>query len=130
MLPDYKNVLFYTPLKYRHLHHVRLVADLAATTGTATLRASESSPSVGLTGTAGSYVLTFPKGQSLVPESGFVSKVTPAATDATTVAFGLLDPATGTCTVFSMVGSTGAVGSPTASGGVGVLYVNLLVGKA
>lgn len=130
MLPDYKNALVYSPLKYRHVHLVRFVADIATGGGAATLRASESSPGVTLTGTGGTYTLTFPKGLSLVPLAGFIEKAAaPLTADGSTVSFGTLTASTGTCSLFTLSGSAGTAASP-ASVTAAVLHVTLLVGKA
>lgn len=129
MLPDYKENLLYTPLKFRQVHLVRFVADIATGGGAATLRASESSPQTTLTGSAGTYTLTFPKGLSLVPLAGFVEKVAaPLTADGSTVAFGTLTASTGTCSVFTLSGVAGTAASP-ASATAAVLHITLLVGK-
>jgi hypothetical protein len=130
MLPDYKPNLLFSPLKFRHVHEVRFVADIATGGGAATLRASESSPGVTLTGSGGTYALTFPKGMSLVPDSGFIEKAAaPLTADGSTVSFGTLTASTGTCQVFTLSGVAGTAASP-ASVTAAVLHVKLKIGKA
>jgi len=130
MLPDYKPNLLYSPLKFRHVHLVRFVADIATGGGAATLRAAESSPGVTLTGSGGTYTLTLPKGQSLIPTAGFIEKAAaPLTADGSSVSFGTLTASAGTFQVFTLSGVAGTAASP-ASATAAVLHVQMLVGKA
>lgn len=63
MLPDYKNGLFYTALKKRHLHLVLIQATIAGGAGAATVDTVASDPNTTcVRNSAGQYTITFPKG--------------------------------------------------------------------
>lgn len=129
MLPDYKENLSYTPLKFRHLHDVIIVADIATGGGAATLRTAESSPQVTISGTAGTYTITIPKGLTLTADSAFIEKAAaPLTGDGSTVAFGTLTANAGSFQVFTLAGNTGLAASP-ASITAAVLRVIMKLGK-
>lgn len=68
MLPDYKPNLFYTPLRFRHLHLIVIQATMAG--GAVTIDAPNSSPNTSIAlGAAGQFTITFPKGQYFHPVS-------------------------------------------------------------
>lgn len=67
MLPDYKQNLVYTPLRFRHLHLVVIQAAIGAS-GAPTLDSTTSSPNTTIArNSAGQYTITFPKGQVAFP---------------------------------------------------------------
>jgi hypothetical protein len=129
MLPDYKNGLSYSPLKFRHIHDIMIVADIATGGGAATLRTSESSPGVTISGSAGTYTVTLPKGQNLWPEAGFIEKAAaPLTADGSTVSFGTLTATAGSFQVFTLSGVAGTAASP-ASVTAAVLRLVMKLGK-
>lgn len=112
MLPDYKNGLSYTPLRFRHVHDITVTATIA--TGVPTLVTAESSPQVAIARTgAGVYTLTFPKGLQVVYFNAVAEKSTaPAAADGTVFSCGLVNANAGTCTVWVQRPDTGAAADP------------------
>jgi hypothetical protein len=129
MLPDFKPGLLFTALKRRHVHDIEIVADIATGGGAATLRASESSPGVGISGTGGTYTVTLPKGQTLSPGACYIEKVAaPLTADGSTISFGTLTATAGTFSVFTLSGAAGTAASP-ASVTAAVLRLTMRLGK-
>lgn len=63
MLPDYRNGLFYTALKKRHVHLVLIQATISGGSGAPTLDTVASDPNTTIArDSAGQYTITFPKG--------------------------------------------------------------------
>jgi len=112
MLPDYKQNLTYTPLRFRHVHDITITAAIAS--GVATLITAESSPNVTISGTNGTYTVTIPKGQVVVYANGSCEKTTGAAanTDGNVVSFGPLVATSGTFTVYTQNANVGALTAP------------------
>lgn len=112
MLPDYKQNLTYTPLRFRQVHDITITAAIAG--GTATLITAESSPQVGISGTGGTYTVTLPKGQVITYANGSSEKTAgaPAVADGTVYSFGPLVATAGTFQVFTQRPDTGALAAP------------------
>jgi hypothetical protein len=112
MLPDYKSGLKQTPLRFRHVHEITIVASTAS--GVATLVTAESSPqtTVALNGT-GRYDVTMPKGMTMHLIGAYSEKSTaPAVSDGTVFTAGLLSATAGTATVWVQRPDTGAAANP------------------
>lgn len=113
MLPDYKQNLTYTPLRFRHVHDITITATIAS--GVATLLTAESSPQTTIVqnGT-GRYDVTLPKGLTVCYANGIVEKTAgaPAVSDGNVFSFGALVATAGAFSVFLQRSDTGAAANP------------------